>query len=297
VNRLHMAITKVTRNRIDILGSYKDIYHPIVFSSLQRPVKKQWSESTSPQLRTSFWKMRRGRSLVDFVPVSRTWLQAMVTGWLVARLTGELLLPGEGPILDGGVAVWAAQHCTFSRLPHPLLGAEDPARDAPGWGLLPAVMESLPLALALCDGDTRFTALRPYQALFELGRHLQNPQERQPNDALLPWIRDGVTRSGEPPRGAAPDELTSADRLASAREWCEALAGAATAMLPRDPTFPGERGEFSEITAHNFWQVPRDWELAPQLVVAARQLLTNLALPEYTGMLPPPVHTGITVPV
>jgi hypothetical protein len=297
VNRLHMAITKVTRNRVDILGSYKGIYNPIVFSSLQRPVKKQWTESSSSQLRGSFWKMRRGRSLVDFVPVSRTWLQSMVTGWLIARLTGELLLVGEGPILDGGVAVWAAQHRTFTRLPHPLLGAEDPARDAPGWGLLPAVMESLPLAIALCDGDTRFTALRPYQALFELGRHLQDPQERQPNDALLPWIRDGVTRSGEPPRGVPPAELTPADRLTSAREWCEALAAAATAMLPRDPAFPGERGEFSEITAHNFWQVPRDWELAPQLVVAARQLLTNLALPEYTGALPPPVQSGITVPV
>ncbi|WP_448627706.1 tubulin-like doman-containing protein [Geodermatophilus sp. URMC 64] len=297
VGRMHRAVNQGTRTRsITILGNYSDLYNPIVFSSLQRPIKKQWTESASPQLRGAFWTMRRGRSLVDFVPVSRSWLQSLVTGWMIGRLTGEVLWQGEGPIHDGGVAVWSPAQQDWTRLPHPLLGVEDPARDAPGWELLAAVVESMPLALAQCDGDTQFIALQPYQALFDLGRHLQNPQERQANDALLQWVRHGRGRSGVLPRGAAgAPQAGPAERLDAARGWCEALEAAATAMLPRDHGFPGERGEFSEITPHNFWQVPRDWELAPQLVEGARQLLTNLALPMYTGTTPPPVSVGIAV--
>jgi hypothetical protein len=295
VTRMHQAVTQVTRNRIDILGNYSDIYSPIAFSSLQRPIRKQWSEASSAQLRSSFWTMRRGRSLVDFTPVSRSWLQALVTGWLIGRLTGEVLLPGEGPIVDGGIAVWSEELQQFTRLPHPLLGVEDPARDAPGWALLAAVVESMPLAIALCDGDTQFTALRPYQALFQLGRYLQNPQERQPNDALLPWVQKGLGRSGVPPRGEPAPVSTPEERLAEATAWCQELQPWVVRMLPRDPRFPGERGEFSEITAHNFWDVPGDWELAPQLVEATHQLLTNLALPEYLGAASGPGKTGIPV--
>ncbi len=243
--------------------------------------------------------MRRGRPLADFTPVSAAWLQSLVTGWLVGRLTGEVLLPGEGPITEGGVAVWSAEHRVFHRLPHPLLGAEDLRRDAPGWGLVAAVVESLPLAIALCDGDTQFTALRPYQSLFELGRHLQDPQRQQPSAALLPWLRDGAGRSGELPRGTATGLVTAEDRVEAARQWSAALQAEATKLLAVDPAFPGERGAFSEISPFNFWDVPREWELGPQLVVAARQLLGNLGQPAYTGSTPtpPPNAEYIQVPV
>ncbi|MGY1730327.1 tubulin-like doman-containing protein [Geodermatophilus sp. SYSU D01045] len=295
VERLHHAVTEGPQKRIDILGNYAGIYNPVVYSSLQRPIRKQWTESNSPQLRGSFWRWRRGRSLTDFAPVSRTWLQSMVTGWLVGRLTGEVLMPGEGPILDGGVAVWSEELRTFTRLPHPLLGAEDPARDAPGWGLLAAVVESLPLALALCDGNTQLPALQPYQALFQLGRFLQSADERQPNDALLSWIRDGRTRSGALPWGESPVVATPEQRLAEAREWCASLREDATSLLPPDASVPGPRGEFSTVSPHNFWKVPRDWEIAPQLLTASTQLLANLELPDYTGIaLAPQASSGIT---
>ena len=295
VRRLRDAVTQVSRSRIDILGNYAGLYNPVAYSSLQRPIRKQWTESASPQLRSSFWRWRRGRALADFAPVSRSWLQSMITGWLVGRLTGEVLMPGEGPVLDGGVAVWSDELRTLTRLPHPLLGAEDPARDAPGWGLLAAVVESLPLAVALCDADTQFTALRPYQALFQLGRHLQSPEERLPNDALLGWIRDGRTRSHVLPWGEQPVAGTAADRLAEAREWCTSLRQDAVSLLPPDAAHPGPRGEFSTVTAHNFWQVPRDWEIAPQLVTASTQVLANLELPAHLGETPVvPSTAGIT---
>jgi tubulin-like protein len=295
VPRLRAAVTDVSRSRIDILGNYAGLYNPVAFSSLQRPVRKQWSESASPQLRGSFWRWRRGRSLTDFVPVSRSWLQSLVTGWVVGRLTGEVLRPGEGPILDGGVAVWSEELRAFTRLPHPLLGAEDPARDAPGWGLLAAAVESLPLALALCDSDTQLPALRPYQALFQLGRYLQSADERQPNEALLTWIRDGRTRSGALPWGEPAAAPTAEQRLAEARDWCASLRDDATSLLPPDPAVPGARGEFSSVTAHNFWQVPRDWEIAAQLVTASTQVLTNLELPDHVGASFVPTTTrGIT---
>jgi len=288
VERFQQSVTSTTRNRIDILGTYADLYNPVVFSSLQAPIRKQWTDATSPQLRRAFWSMRRGRPLAEYAPVSRGWLQSLVTGWLVGRLTGELLLPGEGPVSDGGVAVWSPDRREFTRLPHPLLGADDLARDARGWGLVAAVVESLPLAIALCDGDAALTALQPYQALFELGRRLQDADDPRPSDALLHWVRTGSTRSGVPPRGAAAlPGADAAQRQKEAQEWAQALQAAATRLLPRDPLFPGERGEFSEITPHVFWRVPREWEVAPQLVVAGRQLVADLERPEYSGELQP----------
>ncbi|MGY1741174.1 MULTISPECIES: tubulin-like doman-containing protein [unclassified Blastococcus] len=283
VERFEQAVSTVSRNRIDILGTYAHLYNPIVFSSLQKPIRKQWTESASAQLRGAFWTMRRGRSLTDFTPVSSTWLQSVVTGWLVGRLTGEVLLPGEGPIVDGGVAVWSTDLREFARLPHPLLGAEVPQRDAPGWGLVSAVVESLPLAIAMCDGDTQMSALRPYQSLFQLGRHLQDPRGGTPSEALLPWLRDGIGRSGEGPRGVLTPPTSVEERLLAAQEWCQALQADAIKLLPQDPQFPGPRGGFSEITPHNFWDVPREWELARQLVTATEQLLVNLQVPAYTG--------------
>src|SRR5215218_2493546 len=36
------ALKKAKRKRIDILGTYAHLYHPIVFSSLQKPIRNQW---------------------------------------------------------------------------------------------------------------------------------------------------------------------------------------------------------------------------------------------------------------
>ncbi|MGY1619067.1 tubulin-like doman-containing protein [Geodermatophilus sp. SYSU D00691] len=283
VKNFTKAMVNAQRNRIDILGAYANLYHPMVFSSLQKPIRNQWLDSTTPQMRQAFWSNRRGRPLVDFVPVSRGWLQAVVSGWLVGRLTGEVLLPGEGPVTEGGVAVWSAEHHVLGRLPQPLLGVENSARDAPGWGLLAAVTESLPLAIALCDGDAEFTALRPYLSLFELGRYLQDPQGRGEIPALRAWFGSGLGRSGLPPRGKPGTETTAEARLAAARAWAASVQRDAAKQLPPDPATPGERGSFSEITPHNFWQVPRVWELAPQLYTAGQQLLDHFAQVDYTG--------------
>jgi hypothetical protein len=284
VERFQQAVTSAGRNRIDILGTYADLYSPVVFSSLQAPIRKQWTDSTSAQLRRAFWSMRRGRPLVDFVPVSRGWLQSMITGWVVGRLTGEVLLPGEGPVSEGGIAVWSPDARAFTRLPHPLLGGDDLARGAQGWGLVAAVAESLPLAIALCDGDPQLTALQPYRSLFELGRRLQDVEDPRPSEALLPWVLTGTGRSGVLPRGAATAPAGDReDRLAAGRTWASALQTAATKLLPRDPAHPGDRGEYSEITPHNFRNVPREWEIAPQLVTAGAQLLRDLELPDYAG--------------
>jgi hypothetical protein len=279
------ALASAQRNRIDILGAYANLYHPIVFSSLQKPIRNQWLDSTSAQMRTAFWSSRRGRPLTDFVPVSRSWLQAAITGWLIGRLTGEVVLPGEGTVTDGGVAVWSEEHQAFTRLPHPLLGVENTARDAPGWGLVAAVAESLPLAVALCDGDAEFVALRPYASLFELGRHLQDPNGHQEIGALRTWVGTGVGRGGLPPRGQRGTETTAEERLTAARAWITSVQRDAAKQLPADPAIPGERGSFSEVTPHNFWQVPRVWELAPQLFTATQQLLDHLAHVDYAGTM------------
>ena len=54
------ALASAQRNRIDILGAYANLYHPIVFSSLQKPIRNQWLDSTSAQMRTAFWSSTPG---------------------------------------------------------------------------------------------------------------------------------------------------------------------------------------------------------------------------------------------
>ena len=278
------ALASAQRNRIDILGAYANLYHPIVFSSLQKPIRNQWLDSTSAQMRTAFWSSRRGRPLADFVPVSRTWLQSAITGWLIGRLTGEVVLPGEGTVTDGGVAVWSDEHRAFTRLPHPLLGVENTARDAPGWGLVAAVAESLPLAVALCDGDAEFVALRPYQSLFELGRHLQDPNGHQEIGALRTWVGTGVGRGGLPPRGQRGTE-TTAGGATHGRQGMDHLGAAGrrqavAARTRRSPVSEARSARSRRTTSGRFRAV---WELAPQLFTAAQQLLDHLAHVDYAG--------------
>lgn len=278
--------------RIDIIGTYSQPYSPIVFSSLQQPIQKQWSQATGVQQRMAFWRWRRGRPLTDFAPVSPEWLQAFVTGWLVGRLTGEILTPKPG---DPLTAVQVFDDKVWRHFPDPLAGVEHINKDLVGWGIPAAIIESMPLAIAQCNGDTSLTALQAYIATRRLGQELPL-SGYEPHPAIHAWLVDGAPRSGvAAPQIVRPEALvaTAEQRLAHAVEWLERLQiSVRTKLLPKDVYGAPGNGPFSVIDRHNFRDVPREWEIAEQLYVGAEEVLAELKRPENTDSIPV-IETGI----
>ncbi len=266
--------------RIDIIGTYAQSYSPLVFTSLQGPIQQQWAQAISVQQRTAFWRWRRGRLLQDFVPVSPAWFQAFITGWLVGRFTGELTTP-LGTDLDQRIKVF--DDGRWVAFPDSLLGVHQVNRDLVGWGIPAAVVESLALAIAQCNADTTLAALRPYIATRRLGEELPLPGNVQ-HGAIHAWIVEGKSRSGARPQIARADANveTAAERLEHARDWLTRLrTSVVSKMLPHGSRGAPGTGPFSEITRHNFNQVPREWEIADQLVIGVDQILAELERPDY----------------
>ncbi|WP_420124389.1 tubulin-like doman-containing protein [Nakamurella sp.] len=294
LQRLNQALNAEEANTdlpsVEIVGTYAFPYSPLVFTSLLGPIQEQWARSISVQQRTAFWRWRRGRSLGDFVPVSPAWFQAFITGWLVGRLTGEIRTPRPGDT-DQRITVW--HEGRWAAFPEALLGVQQVNRDVQGWGIPAAVVESLALAIAQCNGDDRLTALTPYVTTRKLGEDLPMPGSID-HPALHAWLVGGRSRSGQPPQVIRPDDpvATRAERMALARDWLTRLQSQVVHNL-RETDRDGTRidGQFSQITKHNFGQVPREWEIGEQLVVGVDAILAELERPVYRedDDLPPPI--------
>ncbi len=265
---------------IEIVGTYAFPYSPLVFTSLLGPIQEQWARSISVQQRSAFWRWRRGRSLSEFVPVSPAWFQAFVTGWLVGRLTGEIRTPRPGET-DQRITVWHERG--WVSFPESLLGVQQINRDVQGWGIPAAVVESLALAIAQCNGDDRLTALAPYIATRRLGEDLPVPGIVE-HPALNAWIVEGRARSGQTPQIVRAQDAvgTVAERIEMARDWLSRLQAQVTQnLLETDGAGNRINGPFSHITRHNFAQVPREWEIAPQFVAGVDAILAELDRPVY----------------
>ncbi|MEP6559463.1 MAG: tubulin-like doman-containing protein [Nakamurella sp.] len=260
---------------IDIVGTYAHPYSPLVFTSLQGPIQQQWARAISVQQRMAFWRWRRGRPLSEFVPVSPAWAQAFITGWLVGRFTGEIHTPRADDI-DQRIRVF--DDGGWVSFPESLLGVQQINRDLVGWGIPAAVLESLALAIAQCNADAELTALRPYIAVRRLGEELPVPGTAR-HQALHAWIVNGASRSGELPQILKPDDRigTVEERLGGATDWLQRLRSSVVSkLLPHDMAGAPGTGPFAEITRHNFARVPREWEIAEQLVAGVDEILEEL---------------------
>jgi hypothetical protein len=284
LDRLNQAIAAEQANvdlpKIDIVGTYASPYSPLVFTSLQGPIQQQWARAISVQQRTAFWRWRRGRSLSEFVPVSPAWFQAFITGWLVGRFTGEILTP-QAADLDQRIKVY--DDGAWVAFPTSLLGVQQINRDVVGWGLPAAVAESLALAIAQCNADPALAALRPYIATRRLGEELPLPGTAR-HPALHAWIVQGTSRSGLLPQIVGTDDNVDSveARVDVAGDWLTRLRSSVVAkLLPHDMSGAPGTGPFAEITRHNFSHVPREWEIADQLVVGVDAILAELQRPEY----------------
>ncbi|GMA93076.1 tubulin-like doman-containing protein [Homoserinibacter gongjuensis] len=180
--------SKVDRIEVFAMSGYP--YEPIVMDSVMGPIARGWlTDSTTTEARAAFWKWKRARLLREAVPADPEVFDSMVRGWYVAKVLGQLDVDRSD--LDRGpkLSIWDAERREFASFPHPLLypGAA-PAYDYPG-----VIMESLIIALALCNSEGSLAPLRAYQVLMRLGgqRNVLSP-------VLTDWLRDGFMPQGSP---------------------------------------------------------------------------------------------------
>lgn len=185
-------------------------FDPVVFSSLTGPIRTSWSRSQNDGTRSlieGFWTWRRAQPLDKFVPVPSDVLMAMVRGWYTARLldwasTYDELAPDAQWILSA-----KGEQLHF---PNPLLGTSPTS----AFDVLPALLESLPLAMLDFSANKRETSLA-YARLQDLGTSAQpGGQYVMANRELAAWVGQGAFASGlttpsptkAGPVGTGPDD-------------------------------------------------------------------------------------------
>ena len=175
--------------QIDIFSTLTSAMNPMVFSSLMNPVIESWSRNNnSIQLRQGFWTNRRSRPLVEAIPMAPEQISKLVRGWFVSQLLNlrvAIADSSRGP----KISIYDRDQRKNVDFPHPLLGLKSESIVS-NPDLLPAVLESLGLALAQCDQVSTLTPLEPYWAMMKLGEDFQ--------DVLENWIRRGETAVGAP---------------------------------------------------------------------------------------------------
>ncbi len=265
--------------RIDVFGSYP-LYSPLVFDSILEPVAQEW-DATPPQGRAGYWTYRRARPLDAALPMSGAERRAMVAGWYIAQIVGELRIPE--PPYASPVQIWEPSESRWVAFPHPLLTPPDRFRARSDW--LPAVLESYLLAVARVQQAPVMSSLRPYQLL----RELYDNSELGPAGGIVDvsavarlagWLATGST-SGMPSRIPTVAEAGTLDeRRQAAKDWLTGPGGpgdlAAQHFLP--PKTPGQAGgSFSTIdTRQQAAATPYFRDLATDVEWATARLATVL---------------------
>ena len=168
--------------QIDVFSTLTSAMNPMVFSSLMNPVIESWSRNNnSAQLRQGFWTNRRARPLTEAIPMAPEQIQKLVRGRFVSQLLNLRTATADqsrGP----KISIFDREMRKSVDFPHPLIGLKNESIVS-NPDLLPAVLESLGIAMAHCDQLSNLTPLEPYWAMIRLGENYQ--------EILENWIRRG----------------------------------------------------------------------------------------------------------
>jgi hypothetical protein len=268
--------------RIDIFGSYAPC-SPLVFSSLLEPIAQRWSKATVNGSTRQFWRLRRAHRLPAALPMTDTARQATIGGFFVGRLTGRIRIPGEG--YASAVEIYDSEVRSWRSFPIHLLtdtaGQRDP-RD-----LLPAVLESMVIAMAQCHADPDLAPLAPYRLMREIyDSTVHGPFSGDPNRItaaghLARWVAEGSTETGFLPNATnsgAPGDTPEARRAAIL-----AYLSSFQEFVGREYLAPGQLnapggGAFSTLDHVPVWDVPLFHEIAPdayQVLGRLKELLVT----------------------
>lgn len=180
--------------RIDIFGSYPN-YSPLSYTAVIEPAIAAWQKAGDFE-KKAFWTWRRSRPLAAALPMHEDERRAMVGGWLLGQAVGFIQVPGE-PYHDP-VSVWDTEGQSWAAFPNPLLTARSEFKAA--YDILPAVLESVLLAIARSHQSPVMSSMRPYQAL----RRIWDASTPDPDPSrtlsavvnLTEFLRNGSTNTG-----------------------------------------------------------------------------------------------------
>ena len=218
--------------QVSVFGSYQH-YSPYVFDTVTRPAAEQW-QATAPAGRAGYWQWRRSRPLDAALPLSADERYAMVAGWFIGQVIGALRLPSHD--LEEPVEVFDFGSGRWEQFPNPML-TSPLSEDFQPFDWLPAVLESMLLAVALATNPPVMSSLLPYRALRSL--YDSNPTGpmagaglslRAAGRRLASWADTGAVPPGGVSRvpGVATATLRS-ERVGRAQEWLKGPRGRADA--------------------------------------------------------------------
>ncbi len=281
--------------RIDIFGSYPN-YSPLVFDAVLGPVSEQWA-MVGENGRELFWRWRRSRPLDAALPMSDTERRTMVAGWLLGHILGRIRIPAA-PSYNQPVAVYDAEQREWVEFPHPLL--TPPRRFEADYDWLPAVLESVLLAIAKSHEAPVMSSLRPYRVLRRIydasteaaagGMLLREIAGRK---ALTDWLAGAAPGGASAIAGTADATVDERARLAA--EWLAEIRVLAGTHYMR----PGQRvhgdstaapggGVFSVVRSREQASGTPMWrDLAPDVYWAAGQLTDLLETCRKDALSPP----------
>lgn len=265
--------------RVDIFGSYPN-YSPLAYDSVLVPAAKQWADST-PTQQDAFWKWRRARPLTASLPMHDAERQAMTAGWFLGLMLGQVRIPAAP--YDEPVRVWESTLAGWVDFPHPLL--TPPSRFLVKNDWLPAVLESVLLAMSRSHEPPVMSSMLPYRALRSVyDASAQDPvggiHEVSAKAVLIDWLRTGETGTGWQSQieGSGP-EASVAARAKSATDWLSAIRSVAGEhyMSPGEAGAPGG-GVFSVVTARDqAAHTPMFRDIAPDVYWATGELIRLIA--------------------
>jgi hypothetical protein len=184
----------------------------------------------------------------------------MVAGYFVGRLMGEFVLPTS--VAEEPARIFSPDLQQYLAFPCPLLGPPL-ASEA---DLLPALLESLPLALLAANREGDLRALMPYQRLRWLGEPLNA------SNVLRTWLSDGSTPAATVPIDRA--WKVSGSQLARSADASEDdRKKAVLDYLESRRVRYVDKLEEIKITYANFFQTPRTWELRSEYDSALADLI------------------------
>jgi hypothetical protein len=266
------------RTEIFILSRPAFPYLPMVFESLNEPIRNQWQEAVSSGDSSSFWTWRRARTLRHFIPISKKHLAAFMQGWVAGRISGDIQLDDSGE-KSGSKVVKVRDPKTgkWVHFPKNLLGVsslgvsrQSHGGDESGWNVPPALLESLPLAMSQTQG-LDISSLDPYVAVMDLGYSLKTPEfgnspsggPQEVLNVLDDWYNTGGSSGFESQITAARGSDKST-RKANAIAWLEQVIKRMNLLI--------EQG----VSEERFDEINREFELAPEAIEACEVVLREL---------------------
>jgi Tubulin like len=263
--------------RVDIFGSYPN-YSPLAFDSVLVPAAQEWASMASPG-RAGFWRFRRSRPLPASLPMTDAERRTMTAGWFVGQIIGRIQIPAPPytepvRIFDGDAGRWL-------NFPNPLLTPPSEYKASYDW--LPAVLESILLAIAQSHEPPLMSSLRPYQVLRELfDANSQDPASGILQLSAMHLLRDFVATGSSGPgviSRLAPVAAasTAAERISAATEWLRRVGDTAAHYLPAGSPGADANGTFTTIPARaKAANTPIFRDMAPDVFWAAESLIKSL---------------------